>query len=46
MKEVDDFNRSKFEIEAETLDQRQEVIEHIGFSEDAWASLCPEAYLE
>uniref|UniRef100_A0A8C9XAX3 ATP-dependent DNA helicase n=1 Tax=Sander lucioperca TaxID=283035 RepID=A0A8C9XAX3_SANLU len=46
VKEVVDMNRSKFEIEAEKLEECEEIIESSGFPEDAWASLCPETESE
>nr|XP_054591539.1 uncharacterized protein LOC129155839 [Nothobranchius furzeri] len=46
VKDVVEFNRSKFEIKAEDLQNIQEDIEHFGFQEDVWAELCPEAELD
>ncbi|XP_070403924.1 uncharacterized protein [Nothobranchius furzeri] len=46
VKDVVEFNRSKFEIKAEDLQNIQEDIEHFGFQEDIWAELCPEAELD
>ncbi|XP_053178284.1 uncharacterized protein LOC128361756 [Scomber japonicus] len=45
VKEVVDLNRSKFEINAEELEHCEEAVAHVGFQEDAWAELCPEAEL-
>ncbi|XP_057716041.1 uncharacterized protein LOC130931338 [Corythoichthys intestinalis] len=46
VKLVVDSNRSKFEFEAEKLDDIQNSIENNGALEDAWCELCPEQELE
>ncbi len=46
VKSVVDLNRSKFEREADDLDEVQNMIDRDGVLEDAWCELCPEQELE
>ncbi|XP_057683515.1 uncharacterized protein LOC130910330 [Corythoichthys intestinalis] len=46
VKFVVDTNRSKFELEADQLDDFQKSVESNGELEDAWCELCPEQELE
>ncbi|KAA0701445.1 ATP-dependent DNA helicase PIF1 [Triplophysa tibetana] len=46
VRSVVDFNRKKFEKEAEELDDIQNTVESNGVVEDSWCELCPELELE
>lgn len=46
VRSVVDFNRKKFEKEAEELDDIQNTVESNGVVEDSWFELCPELELE
>ncbi|XP_035813472.2 uncharacterized protein LOC118471686 [Amphiprion ocellaris] len=46
VKSVVDDNRSKFEIQAEELDNIQNAVDINNIDEDAWCQLCPEQNVE